>query len=172
MQSEPTNLWRIYSETMSRLDKFDRCVQEGKALEQALDFARWLFFSGIITLCEMNPQPFPLKVDGSMLRWKCEDLQRKVQERFRLNDTSPRVSKTEMDTLHDKLDKIAGFLSRFPQPAVAVNPSVPELDGGHAHNEMQLSVIPGGLAERESTEARETVCDSAEANSKVAEAAL
>jgi hypothetical protein len=121
---------------MNRLERFDRSVQEGKCLEEALDFTRWLFFSGILTLLEANPQPQPLKVDGSMLRWKCGDVQRKVQERFRLNDSAPHVSATELQTLHDKLDTIAGFLSRFPQPVAST--------GAH---EMQFAVIPGGLDE-------------------------
>jgi len=171
MQTEPTiNLWRIYSETMNRLDRFDRCVQEGRSLEEALDFTRWLFFSGIITLCEMNPQPHPLKVDGALLRWKCSDVQRKVQERFRLNDLAPHVGASELQTLHDKLDTIAGFLSRFPQPAAAAGSlNLDESPRPPAHG-MQMVVIPGGLDERESTQDRGNG-DAAEANPKVAEAA-
>lgn len=133
---------------MNRLDRYQRLVQEGRSLEPAVDFARYVIWCGIIQLLEQNPQASPLKVDGAMLRWKAEELQRAVTERFRLNDTNPHLAKSELETLHDKLDKVAGYLSRLTQaPAVVVDPIKAEADPGTRAQEMQLSVIPGGLDE-------------------------
>jgi hypothetical protein len=122
MRTEPQNLHRIYRETFNRLDRYARLVSEGKSLEAALDFARYVFWSGIIDLCEMNAEEGFFKVDGAHLRWKSEELQRAVQQRFRVNDTSPHLSSAETETIHDKLDSIAGYLSKLSvAPAVAVN---------------------------------------------------
>lgn len=105
---------------MNRLERFSALVAEGKFLFEARAFCSYVLFSGLISLFEANPQDPPLKVDGAFLRWKAEDLQQTIQERFRLNDTSPHLSESEFLSLHDKLDKVAGYLSRFPTPAFSV----------------------------------------------------
>ncbi len=53
------------------LDSFSRRVQEGRDVESASDFARWLSFSGILMLLERYPNQVAshdiLKVDGLFL---------------------------------------------------------------------------------------------------------
>jgi hypothetical protein len=132
---------------MNRMESHERCVKEGRALDESVAFARYVLFSGLCSLCDENPQPSPLKVDGAMLRWKAEDLQRLVTERYRLRDTSAHMQKSELETMHDKLDKIAGYLSHLTQaPAVAVNP-IGALRNDDTDSTMRFQVIPGGLAE-------------------------
>lgn len=118
----------MWKETINRLDLFERLVQEGRALEPAVEFARFVLWSGLISFFEQNPQSAPLKCDGPLLRWKCEELQRCVTERYRLNDSSPRLGKGELETLHDKVDKLAGYVARLAsRPVVTVTASQ---DGG------------------------------------------
>jgi hypothetical protein len=116
MNSDAVLLHVMWRETMNRLDRYSRVVDEGKALESALDFAHFVTWSGLIKLFKINPQAHPLKVDGALLQWTAEELQRKVQERFRLNDTAPHLGESEMETVHDKLNLIAGYLSRLMPP--------------------------------------------------------
>jgi hypothetical protein len=118
---------------MNSLGRQDRRVQEGKGLEAALEFARYVFWSGIIELCEEYPQEHPLKVDGAMMRWKCEELQRKVQDRYRLNDGKPHIERTELEEINRKLDLIAGHVAKFSPPeqgALPCPPSLHVIDGG------------------------------------------
>lgn len=135
---ETVLLHRIWRETINRLESLDRAVQESKRLDEALNFSRWVFWSGLCELCEQHSAPAPLKVDGAFLRWKCQDLQGKVQERFRLNDSAPHIEATELESINHKLDLIAGYISKLSPPvdgnATAGNPAEPA-----------LRVIPGGV---------------------------
>jgi hypothetical protein len=47
-----TNLQRIYDETDRYLASLARQVHEGKAVDEAANFGRWLQFSGVLVLLE------------------------------------------------------------------------------------------------------------------------
>jgi hypothetical protein len=143
MHTDTPILARIYSEAVNQLDSFSRRVQEGRDVEHASSFARWLSFSGIIMLLERYPNQVashdPLKVDGSFLRWKCEQLIEACNLRFRTNNLNPSFEKKEFESMHEKIDRMAGYLSRLSvAPAVVVSP-LPAAD---------LQIISGGLDER------------------------
>ena len=55
----------------------------------------------------------PLKVDGSFLRWKCEQLIEACNERFRTNSLNPAFAKKEFESMHEKIDRMAGYLSKL-----------------------------------------------------------
>jgi hypothetical protein len=136
-------LARIYSQTVNQLDSFLRRVQEGRDVEAASDFARWLAFSGICMLLQRYPNQVAshdiLKVDGSFLRWKCEQLIEACNERFRTNSLNPSFQKKEFESMHEKIDRMAGYLSRLSvAPAVSVAPMPAE----------HLTLISGGLDEK------------------------
>jgi hypothetical protein len=68
-----------------------------------------------------------------MMRWKCEELQRKVQDRYRLNDGKPHIERTELEEINRKLDLIAGHVAKFSpseQGALPCSPSLHVIDGG------------------------------------------
>ena len=77
-----------------------------------------------------------MKSIGPFLRWKCEEVHRKVLDRFRSNNTSPEIAEAELRCLHDKLDCIAGYLSRLVVTEKA----------GAAHDESRLRVSGPPLA--------------------------
>ena len=132
------NLHRIWSETMGRLEAFSRRVSEGRDVIAASEFARWVFFSGLIQLCKENSQDGFFKVDGALLQWTCDQLIERCNERFRTNNLEPSFRAEEFQSLHDKIDRMAGYLSRLSvAPAVVVNP-LPR-DGSN------FDVISGGL---------------------------
>jgi len=81
-------------------------------VDSAVQFARYVLWSGLISLFEEYARPEPLKVDGAFIRWLAEELQRECTERYRTNNFSPTFEQAEFQSIHDKLDLIAGHLSR------------------------------------------------------------
>lgn len=129
MGLEPVNLHRIYSETSNRIDALSRRVQEGRDVMAASEFCRWLLFSGIFKLLEENASPAPLKVDGVHLRWKCEQLLDLCNGRLRSNSSEPCLTAGYLQSLHDKVDLMAGYLSRLSAPS----PVIQESNDGFEH---------------------------------------
>jgi hypothetical protein len=68
MGQDSVNLHRIWNETTSRLDSSSKRVAENRDVIPALEFSRWLFWSGLVELTEANSCDGPLKVDGSLQR--------------------------------------------------------------------------------------------------------
>lgn len=110
----------LWQETNNRLDLLARRVSEGKYLEEALDFVKWVQFSGLIELFTAHCVSAPLKVDGAFIRWKCENLQSEIFRRYRLNDGKPHVDASELEGISRKLDLIAGRLAQIAEVSVPV----------------------------------------------------
>jgi hypothetical protein len=117
IESDLAILARIYSETHAKLESFAKRVAEGRDVESASDFARWLQFSGILMLLERYPNRVMshdmLKVDGAFLRWKCDQLLDACNERLRTGNLNPSFEKKEFESMHEKIDRMAGYLSRL-----------------------------------------------------------
>ena len=143
--STKANLHQIWRETMNKLSSFSHRVSENRDVMAASEFARWVSFSGLIPFFKQNPQPEPFKVDGSILEWTVDHLIERCNDRFRTNNSDPKLSVDEFESLHDKVDKlasnldtVAGYLARMSvAPAVKVE-SLPR-------EEVELTVISGGL---------------------------
>ena len=118
----------MYRETFVRVERFERCVAENRSLEEALDFSRFLHWSGLLTFFEINAQCPPLTVDGPHLRWRVEELQRSIQSRYRLNDSQPHLSSGSVDSLHDKMDAIAGYLSKLASSPILNGSPLPDFE--------------------------------------------
>src|SRR5450759_2817873 len=110
------NLARFWKETANKLDSFRARVQEGKDLEAAREFCAYVIWSGMLRMFDAYPQEFPLKVDGAFLRFKAEDLQREIQERWRSGKNAPSIQFSEVQSINHKLDLIAGHLAKFSPP--------------------------------------------------------
>lgn len=175
MTTDAVQLHWIWRETSNRLDVLHRRVQEGRDVMAASEFARWLNFSGIIKLLEANAQDAPLKVDGALLRSKCEIVLAQCNDRFRTNSEDPNLAKAELLSIHEKLDTLAGYVSRLSAPAVAVERSEPIVPERPRLPELRvpddgLVVIPGGLDDGESTGRNGKQSEVAEAHRNGAEA--
>ena len=117
----------IYRETISRLNTLSRRVSEGKDVLAASEFCRWLQFSGIIPLLKANSnsEPPPLKVDGSFLEWKVEDLLQSCNQYFATGHVSGNLSAAYLQSLHEKIDLMAGYLGKLSvAPSVAFTPGI------------------------------------------------
>ena len=99
---------------------------------------------------DLRPEaPGGLKVDSSLLRWTAEELVRACTERFRLNDTKPHIEALQLQSINQKLDTIAGYLSK----CVA--------SGGAGKAGPELQVISGGLEEPPVLEGRNGTAENA-----------
>jgi len=109
-----------------------RRVRENKDVMAALDFARYVTWSGIIKVLDANASESPLVVDGALIRWKCEELTRMCQERFRTGQSSPHVEQSELEAINRKLDLIAGHVAQFVPavPTLKVEPCFQVIAGG------------------------------------------
>ena len=127
--------WHVlYRETNSRLDGLRLSVQECKGLDAALDFCRFLRWSGILKLLCAHSCSGPLPVDGPLLEWKASELMQEVQERFRSGDVQPHIDVAELARINYKLDLIAGQLSQVP--------TLPKVDA----KGVPLRLMQGGAA--------------------------
>jgi hypothetical protein len=112
MRSELDNqLYRIYRETDMRVNILSQRVAENVEVMAALDFSRWLLWSGFLDLLEAHSCDGPYKIDGAHLRWKCKELQSACQERFRTNDSEPHLTELQLQSINEKLNTIAGYLA-------------------------------------------------------------
>jgi hypothetical protein len=144
VQFEKANLHRCWMETMNKLSSYSHRVSENRDVMAASEFARWLSFSGLLSMFKANPQDAPLKVDGALLEWTVNQLIERCNERFRTNNGDPKLTVDEFESLHDKVDRLlrnqdtmAGFVARLASPP----PLAPVAD------EPSLAVIPGGLTD-------------------------
>jgi len=107
-------LWR---ETVNRLDSLQRRVNEGRDLDAAVEFARYILWSKLPDILKPHDCDGFLKVDSSFLRWKAEELQRCVTECYRLGKGAQRGEQTQLEAISRKLDLIAGQISKIPMPS-------------------------------------------------------
>ena len=133
---EEVNFHLLWAETVRQVDSFAARVAENRDVIQGLDFARYVINSRLVRLFEAHACGGQLKVDGALLRWKAQELQRACQERFRLNDSKPHVEALQLQCIHEKLDTMAGYLSKL----VGGN-------GAVVAPSRELRVIDGGLKE-------------------------
>jgi len=127
-------LWR---ETDTRLDSLARSVREGKCVDEASNFCRWLRFSGVLQLLEQNPKPFPLVVNGTELRRKVEDVLFDCGEHYKHGKGKlplPRYEESDMASVMARLDLISKRLDQISPPssktADAVSASLHVIQGG------------------------------------------
>ena len=149
MQSDQHTLHKVWLETYNRLETLRRRVNEGRSIDEASGFARWISFSGLIPLFKANAQDGFFKVDGALIESKVELVISMCNDRYRTNNTEPTFEQAELESLHEKIDRMAGYLSRLSEaPAVAVAPRVHDLDNNESFEParracfLPLTVIP------------------------------
>jgi hypothetical protein len=82
----------------------------------------------------------PLKVDGKFLRWKAEQLVSACSERYRTGNVKPSIERTEFESMHEKIDRMAGYLSRLTAAGTITAEPLPE-------SQPDFQVVQGGLPE-------------------------
>lgn len=109
--------YKIYRETMNRLSVLDGYVREGKYLEEALQFARFVLWSGVVDLCNYYAtSEAGFKVSGANLQTRAKQLQTEVQDRYLKTGKGISIEFTELQKVNHKLDLIAGKISQLSPP--------------------------------------------------------
>lgn len=96
---------RIYRETLRELESYLSLVREGKSLMEALNFGRYVVWSGVCDLCDANG------LDGRGLFKLAERLQRKVQDWFTKRQVAPDIQVSELENISLKLDVLISLNS-------------------------------------------------------------
>lgn len=121
---DSANLHILYRETMNRLAIHARRVSEGKDLQAAVEFARFVRFA-LAPICKANPARGPLPVDGYLLQHTASELENAVTERYRTNNQQPQIHMTELERINHKLELMAGQLARMiPTTATPDTPAL------------------------------------------------
>jgi hypothetical protein len=144
-----TELYWLWRETMNRLESYTKRVKEGRDVSAAHDFAGYVRWSGLVKLCKDNPQASPLPVDGHLLQGAAENLHALCTEFYKNQGRPKGLATSELHSLHEKLDLLAGHVSRLtaaPGVLVAQMPTeAPEAVGAGSHSPA-LRLVQGGAA--------------------------
>lgn len=93
---------------MSRLKALRARAREGKCVDEASEFARWVRSSGLLKLCHSTSARGELeKLVGDTL-WDCELF-------WRNQGQGPWVAKSELEAVNAKLDNLASLVSNLVQ---------------------------------------------------------
>lgn len=112
-EADRLKLYKINRECDTRLNEFTRRVREGRDVQSASEFAKFLLWSGILDFLKAYPQDPPLRVDGNLLESNCKTLISLCNDRFRTNSTNPCPTRDDQSSMHQKLDLIAGYLAKL-----------------------------------------------------------
>ena len=107
----------FWKEAINRLESLRLRVKEGRDLDPALDFCRFILWSHIDKLLLPYQCDGELKVDVAYLRWKAEDLQREVQILYSTGKAAADANRGTMEAILHRLDLIAGHVAKFAPPA-------------------------------------------------------
>ncbi len=101
----------LWNHTNHDLDLLAKAVAQGHALEEAINFARYLRNSGLVKMLKQNSTAGPLPVDGSLIEFKANELERSVQACWKKGASGVKVA--ELEAINRKLDLIAGHVSKL-----------------------------------------------------------
>jgi hypothetical protein len=103
----------IYQETKHYLERLGRAASEGRAVTEANNFLRWLYFSGVLSLLGknyfINEKFLTLRKDAENLQEVCKPF---LQDKF----IKPPPSQARIDELNDKVDLILSSMARNVTP--------------------------------------------------------
>jgi hypothetical protein len=127
-------LYGLANETSTRLTVFSERASEGKDLHAANEFCAYLEWSGILKMLEAASRPEPLKIDGSFIRWKQQELLRLVRAQFKSNAKTISLELSQLEAVNHKLDLIAAHVAKLWPPkcetTAAESPALHVITGG------------------------------------------
>jgi hypothetical protein len=125
----------LFKQTMNHLELLTRAVHEGRAVDEASNFARWLSFSGLIKIFEAYPQPVPLLVDGPAMRLVTDKLVSACGVIYKGGRMPENPSQSVIDEMNAKMDFIISQMAKTASPsfvdtAVTGRPGLLVIQGG------------------------------------------
>lgn len=119
-------LLRVYTETERYLASLGRAASEGRAIQEASNFNRWLQFSGVLRLLELNSD-----IDARFvtLRKKADELQFICVPYLQGRNEKLPPSQSRVDEINDKVDFILSIIAKDVTPALPVPLQVTDVGG-------------------------------------------
>jgi hypothetical protein len=108
------SLKTIHKETKAYLERLARAASEGRAVDEANNYLRWLQFSGIIRLLEQNSS---ISGDFVTLRNQCNDLQAICLPHLQGRNVAAAPSQARIDELNAKMDIVLAAIAKPISPA-------------------------------------------------------
>jgi hypothetical protein len=124
MKFSAVTMYWLCNETNSRLNSLAERVKEGKDLEAALEFARYLLNSGLCDLLDAHKVEGALPVRSNAIRSKAEKLQRDVCLRYETRDTKPHVEESDLVQIRRELADLRAQIG-------AQSPPLRVIEGGN-----------------------------------------
>jgi len=126
---EPYKVHWLWKETHARLERLYKRVCEGKFVDEASEFARWLRFTGLLEIFHKYAAPEPLEVSAVKIEKLITDTLFECEQFWKRNPRGPYVALSELEAINHKLDLLAGRIAQLPlaepaQPSISVLPDV------------------------------------------------
>jgi len=102
----------LWKETISKLESLARAVHDGRAVDEASSFSRWLNFSGLIKIFDAYPQPAPLTVDGGAVQRLVDQVIASCGQVYRGGKMPVNPSTSRIDELNEKVDRILSHIAK------------------------------------------------------------
>ena len=116
----------------------ERALHQGRGVDEASNFARWLQFSGLLKILEAYPQPAPLEVDGVAVRRLVERVIAAAGELHKGGAMPINPSQSTVDEINGKIDFILSQMAK--------NISTPYTTHTTEPGKPSQSVIAGGAS--------------------------
>jgi hypothetical protein len=116
---EPHRRYWLWKETAERLRRLDARAREGKSVDEASEFARWVQFSGLMHLFKMWAAPEPLKVSAEEIQQLINDVKYDCELHWKNSSRGPWVPLSELEAISQKLDRIAAKVATLSPPGTA-----------------------------------------------------
>jgi len=122
-------LAKVFKETDSYLGRLSRAANEGRAVDEANNFLRWLQFSGVLMLLEKYSS-----IDEKFLtlRKTSGDLQDICKPHLQGRNIKDNPNLSRIDELNNKVDIILAAMAKSAKPAVVVEP-IKQIGQGVCH---------------------------------------
>jgi hypothetical protein len=109
----------LFTHTRNRLHTLFCRVCEGKCVDEASEFSRWVRYCGVLTVLEPFESSGALAVSVAALRKLCGDITWECEQFWKKNPRGPWVSLSELESINAKLDRLAFQFAQFaPSPIV------------------------------------------------------
>lgn len=104
----------LWKETYSRCMRLHKRVCEGKFVDEASEFARWVRFSGLLDVFELHKAPEPFEVDRAKVEKLIVDTLFECEQFWKRNPRGPYVAMSELEAVNHKLDVLAARIAQIP----------------------------------------------------------
>jgi hypothetical protein len=106
---------QIFKESCCYLTSLESSVRDGKCVNEAVDFCRWLQFSGVLSMLEMFAEVDP---EFARLRHRVTDLMVSCADHLRGGKISATYCQSDIASINLKLDFLISAFARTAAPIV------------------------------------------------------